>query len=467
MDANKHESNPAIAFVFINSVDNPAEPLPILCYPRSTTQYIFQNSIATMTLANLKPCTSLLTLIITCTWFNAVLPAQEIEIAGRWNAQLASPDGPLRFGLELNQVNERWTGFLINGQERIEVPTVTVKAPAITLSIDHYDSVLKLNFDKSTNQLNGTWKKRRGLNEWVEMPLTATPQPGTNLNSNTQDPTSFIGRWEVDFESSDDPSVAIFEQAKDSHQVCGTFLTTTGDYRFLAGEVVDDRLTLSCFDGAHAFLFSANVKGQGADRILTGKFTSSMNWQENWTAKLNSKAKLPDAFEQTKTTGAAKRLGELSFPDLDGKMTRLDDPKFAGKARIIYVFGSWCPNCHDAASYFAQLEKKYGSKGLSIVGLAFELTGDFKRDAAQVQKYLKRHGSTYPVLVAGINDKADATKRLTILDKVRSYPTTIFLDSEGTVQAVHTGFTGPATGKAYEQLKTKFEKLIEGLLAEA
>ena len=242
---------------------------------------------------------------------------------------------------------------------------------------------------------------------------------------------------------------------------------TTGDYRFLAGNVVNGHLSLSCFDGAHAFLFHANHEGKSDERTLAGKFWSSMNWEEAWTAKINPNAKLPDAFEQTKTTESAKRLGELSFPDLDGKMTRLDDPKFAGKARILYVFGSWCPNCHDAAKYFSELEKKYGDKGLSIVGLAFELTGEFERDAAQVRKYLKRHGSSYPVLVAGVNDKADATKRLTILDKVRSYPTTIFLDSEGTVQAVHTGFTGPATGEEYTKLKNKFENLIKELLAKS
>ena len=153
-------------------------------------------------------------------------------------------------------------------------------------------------------------------------------------------------------------------------------------------------------------------------------------------------------------------LGRLSFPDLDGNPTRLDDPKFAGKIRIIYVFGSWCPNCHDAAEYFASLEKKYGDKGLSILGLAFEMTGDFKRDSEQVKKYLARHGSSYPVLIAGLSDKAKASKSLPILDKVRSYPTTIFLDAKGNVKAIHTGFTGPATGESFTQLKEQFEKLI-------
>ena len=385
----------------------------------------------------------------------------ENEIAGLWEAQLKSPGGELRFNVELVFGNEKkWTGFLINGDERIEIPSVVVKGDSVTLEIDHYDSRIELFFENRKKLLSGTWTKRRGLDEWVKMPFAARRPTKVSVD----EPTEFLGRWEVAFESSSDPSVAVFEKAKDSNEVLGTFLTTTGDYRFLSGNVIDGKLRVSCFDGAHAFLFDAKLTGESEQRTLKGNFWSSKNWHETWTAKLNPDAKLPDAFEQTKLTDAANRLGELSFPDLDGNQMKLNDPKFAGKARIIYVFGSWCPNCHDAANYFSELETKYGDKGLSILGLAFELTGDFERDASQVRKYLKRHGSKYPVLIAGINDKADATKRLTILDKVRSYPTTIFLDSQGKVKAVHTGFAGPATGKDYDELKEKFEKLIEDML---
>ena len=85
----------------------------------------------------------------------------------------------------------------------------------------------------------------------------------------------------------------------------------------------------------------------------------------------------------------------------------------------------------------------------------------FERDAGQVREYLDRHKASYPVLIAGLADKAKASKALPLLDRVRSYPTTIFVDSKGEIRGVHTGFTGPATGKEYEALKKKFEDLIE------
>ena len=61
-------------------------------------------------------------------------------------------------------------------------------------------------------------------------------------------------------------------------------------------------------------------------------------------------------------------------------------------------------------------------------------------------------------------DKDKATASLGLLDKVRAFPTTIFLDAQGQVRAVYTGFSGPATGAAYAQQHTEFVRVIEGLL---
>ena len=203
-----------------------------------------------------------------------------------------------------------------------------------------------------------------------------------------------------------------------------------------------------------------------ADRTLKGDFWSRDSWHDTWTARRDPDAELPDAYLQT-TWNKKVDLAALKFPDLKGKMRSLADPAFAGKARIIEVFGTWCPNCNDAVQYLAALHDKYKNRGLSIVGLAFEHTGDFERDARQVRRFAEHHGATYPMLVAGLSDKELASKAFPLMDRVRSYPTTIFLHADGRVRAVHTGYTGPATGSAYQELRAKFESLIEELLAES
>ena len=375
---------------------------------------------------------------------------------GSWQASIKSPGGMIEFGLDIAKSEGGLNAHLVNGDERIAIPSVVVDGDALKLQIKHYDSEVVIRNDGSNDGLIGTWIKRRGKSEWVEMEFTARPAVELKLESSAD----FLGRWSVKFESSDDPAVAVFKKAKDSHQVRGTFLTTTGDYRFLDGAVTNGELRLSCFDGAHAFLFRGKLNEDGN---IAGDFWSSNTWHESWLATKDDAAKLPDAFEQTSVADKTK-LQQLRFPDLDGNLQRLDDPKFSGKARIIYVFGSWCPNCHDAGDYFSSLNEKYGSRGLSILGLAFELTGEFERDAEQVRKYLARHDSSYPVLIAGLADKAKASESFPLLDRVRSYPTTIFVDRFGQIRAVHTGFTGPATGVEFEQLKEKFEVLIESML---
>ncbi len=156
----------------------------------------------------------------------------------------------------------------------------------------------------------------------------------------------------------------------------------------------------------------------------------------------------------------------MAFPDINGRMQSLGSKSFSGRARIVIIFGSWCPNCHDATAYMIELDKRYRNRGLNIVGLAFELTGNVERDAKQVRTYIERQGVTYPVLIAGTSDKTKASAKLPLIDKLRSYPTTMFFDAKGTLRAVHTGFTGPATGVTYLGQRAKFEAIIESLLAE-
>lgn len=270
---------------------------------------------------------------------------------------------------------------------------------------------------------------------------------------------SFTGRWSVDFSSTDNPAVGVF--TVDADQIAaGTFLTPTGDYRYLAGRVDGDLMRLSTFDGAHAFLFHARMQEDGT---IEGDFWSG-NWHhETWTAVRDDGAALPDAFGQTTVTGVG--VEELAFRDLEGAPTRVVELLDAGgaPARVLYLFGSWCPNCADAGAEMKRLKGKYGDR-LTVVGLAFELTEDFERSARQVGLYLERHEADWPVLIAGLSDKAKASAELPVLDRVRAYPTTVFLDADNQIVAVHTGFSGPATGEAYREQQKAFEGVVEGLI---
>jgi hypothetical protein len=114
-----------------------------------------------------------------------------------------------------------------------------------------------------------------------------------------------------------------------------------------------------------------------------------------------------------------------------------------------------------------ELDARYRDRGLSILVLAFEHTGDHERDAEQVRRFAAHHGIRYPILVAGLSDKGEASRAFPLIDRVRSYPTTIFLNADGEVKAIHQGYTGPATGAANTRLRERYDELIQGLLREA
>ncbi len=400
-------------------------------------------------------------------------------VAGYWLAELKSPGGPLPFGLILQDDGQYFAATIINGPEKIKVPELNFSDGELTLRFPHYDSQIVAKPADDGRSLQGTFAKRRGEGKWSRLDFTAKWHAGEPEDrpkiAHEQLWEKYLGRWSVRFSESSEPAVAVFQETE-SGVPWGTFLTTTGDYRYLSAEVVDPNppskhaaraigdlyLRLSCFDGAHAFLFHGQLNADGA---IEGDFWSSETWHEEWIAERDETAELPNGFQQTKWVDSVP-LADLVFPDLEGNRVSLADEKFAGKARIIEIFGSWCPNCHDAASYLGELDAKFGPRGLTIMGLAFEHTGDFQRDVAQVQSYIDRHEVTYPVLLAGLSDKALASEAFPALDRIRSYPTTIFLHGNGRVRAVYSGFSGPATGKAHEELRAEFEALIEELLTE-
>ena len=74
-----------------------------------------------------------------------------------------------------------------------------------------------------------------------------------------------------------------------------------------------------------------------------------------------------------------------------------------------------------------------------------------------------RFNIDYDFLFAGPSDKEFASESLPMLNRIISFPTLIFLDKDHNVKAIHTGFSGPGTGKYYEQFKLEFEKQIESL----
>ncbi|MDZ4774945.1 MAG: HEAT repeat domain-containing protein [Planctomycetota bacterium] len=397
------------------------------------------------------------------TAFCALAAFAEIT-TGTWSARLDTAAGPLNFQLDIERGASGPTAVVVNGVERIDVP-LTIDDANVVFEFPHYAAKLTARFDATGKTLVGEWSKRAGPDTQRTLPFHAVWTPKYSREAVVTAPDRLpdvSGRWRVTFAKDPDPAVAIFTGGPATRgAVDGTFLTSTGDYRYLAG-TYDENLRIGCFDGAHAFLFVADLKADGS---LAGTFTSGSTWTDTWTAVRDDAAQLPNEFERVQWD-ASYTPGSLAFEDVDGQHVSLGDARFEDRPLVLQITGSWCPNCHDETELLAELDRTYRAKGLAIAALCFELTGERRTDAEAAKRMLARHRADYPALLVGRSDKNLAREALPALSRVFAFPTTVFLHRDGRVRAVHTGFSGPATGAAHVKLRAEFLRLIEELLAE-
>ena len=389
--------------------------------------------------------------------------AQSKLKTGTWRGVLTNSSGnELPFNFEVTDVAGKQHLAIINGAERFKVTDVIQKGDSVFIHMPLFNSDFKLKL--TMNVLKGHWVKHLGDKD-TQMSFTAVAGEDFRFSGKGEKPEYDItGRWSAIFgeESHKDTTVGEFKQT--GSKVTGTFLTTTGDYRYLDGAVTGNKLYLSTFDGGHAFLFTATIKDK--QTLVDGKFYSGISGMDAWNAVRNENAKLPDAYSLTYLKPGYNKV-DFTFPALDGKKVALSDDRFKGKVVIIQIMGSWCPNCMDETSYLVDYYKKYHPKGVEIVGLAYERTTDFAKSVPTVEQLKKRFNITYPILITGYTpNRGDPQKSLPMLADFKGFPTTIIIDKKGDVRKIHTGFSGPGTGEHYAEFTKEFEKLTNDLLAE-
>ncbi|SHJ02554.1 Peroxiredoxin [Hymenobacter daecheongensis DSM 21074] len=404
----------------------------------------------------------------------AAAAADMVLTAGPWRGVLSAQGQEIPFLFDVADADGKPTVTLRNGEERLKLDEITTAGDSTTIRLGVFDAALVVRAD-GADKVKGAWVKYDGK-EPYRVPFAATrgEQKLFKVTAN-QKPVSFDGTWKVTFRGDDGetyPAVGIFKQT--GNDVTGTFLTTTGDYRYLAGQVDGAELKVSTFDGSHGFLFTAHngpkepidITKEYAPNTLFGDFYSGKKGHETWIATPDPNAKLPDANSLTGMKPGQKRL-DFKFPSIyEGGSISPTDPKYKGKVVVLQILGSWCPNCMDETNFLAPWYEKNKSRGVEIIGLGYERTADQKVAAQKLLKMKQRMDIGYDLAVAGIADKDAAAKSLPQLAKVLAFPTTIFLDKKGEVRKIHTGFSGPGTGKYYQEEIADFNKTVDMLLKE-
>ena len=138
------------------------------------------------------------------------------------------------------------------------------------------------------------------------------------------------------------------------------------------------------------------------------------------SANVNGQQSAPTTVQgpQDPPKGSIAPSFELkSIPD--GKKVSLDS--FRGKAVLLNFWATWCGPCKIEMPWLVDLQKKYGSQGLQIVGVAMDDAGD-----KEIADFAHKMGVNYVVLkgTEAVGDKYGGIDRL---------PLTYFLDRNGKV----------------------------------
>jgi thiol-disulfide isomerase/thioredoxin len=404
-----------------------------------------------------------LTILITAlvSW-NAPAP---IFKNGLWRSVLIRPDGKeIVFNFLTKDSAGKKILYVLNAEEKLLVDSIVLKGDSVFIQMPFFESGFKARLDKDGN-LEGLWIKKRGEQEQT-LPFKAVYNQKQRFAAAVKPRFNASGRWAVNFTGRNNQlTEAIGEFKQKGNHLTGTFLTATGDYRFLEGVVSGDSLVLSGFDGGHAFLFTAKLKNDST--ISSGNFYSGVNGLESWVGKKDENASLPDGYQQTVLKEGESKLN-FKFPSLTGELVSINDQQYKNKVVVIQILGSWCPNCMDETGFLSEYYNRNKQKGVEVIGLAYERTADFDKSRSSLSRFEKRFNVQYPILITGVtvSDRQRTEKTLPQLTEIKAFPTSIFIDKKGNVRKIYSGFNGPGTGEHYKAFKKEFDDTINALLAE-
>ncbi len=387
---------------------------------------------------------------------------------GVYDAWLESRGGRVAFTLEVEPGLR--AARVTNGEEVIR-KGARVEGESLVIPFEPYGAELRVRASEVGGELRGEWVRRRKVDEYTTVAFGGVPRAPLPLVR----PIGFTlpERWTIRFaaaEPEDASDVGVFRMMPDG-RVHGTILTTTGDWRYLHGTLgvseAGRRLELSSFSGSGATLIRAEISEDG--RVMRGRSYSGGGEAREFVAHADEGAALPDDFTLTRAVGRPD-FDALAFTDpATGERVSLASFLASGARgpMLIHLFGSWCPNSNDAAELMNEVCAAYAARGLVVVGLAFEGTGDAALDRERVAAFCASHGAAYPVLMAaGETDKKKASALLPFLDRVHAYPTSVLIDRRGRISAIHTGFSGPATGEAQASMRRRVMAEIERIVGE-
>ncbi len=374
---------------------------------------------------------------------------------------------PVQLDLSAPAKNGSITGTFLNGKERSPSTSGTLTGSHLVLHFNSFARTLEGDLHGAT--LDATFSGAR-MKPWpVTLHADREGKPATTFAAGKPNEKSgtINGDWEIEGKSAKGEKAwtmhvepyggngeirAVIQHIDgDSGGLYGRFDAAAGEYR------------VSRFGDFGATIEALKPNPDGTLQVTNVRDPSETNIARRPDEA--RKANLAPPVAPTEHTTLVNPADPLRFsgPNLAGTTVTNTDEQFKGKAVIVAIGGSWCPNCHDEAPVLVDLYNRFHAQGLEVVELSFE-EGDQLKNPERLRAFVTRYNIPYTVLLMGTPD--DLNDRLPQANNLNSWPTSFFIGRDGLVKEIHAGLSGPATGDAYPRLKAEMAAEVEKLLAE-
>lgn len=124
---------------------------------------------------------------------------------------------------------------------------------------------------------------------------------------------------------------------------------------------------------------------------------------------------------------AGSRAPEIELSKLKGGKVKLS--RLRGHPVVVTFWGTWCPPCREEFPELDALYRKHHEAGLEVLAVNQR---DQELSTKDVQAFVDEFAVTFPVLL-------DPRGRSRRNYRLVALPTTVFIDSRGSIREVHSG----------------------------
>lgn len=397
---------------------------------------------------------------------------------GVWRGEFTVDREAIPFNFELKGKDAAGAKFsLINGSRRDHFVVERVSDDELSVPMNTYDAALVFKIVDGKH-IQGEYRdlvpKRKGARN---LPFTAEHGKSWRFVDPAKQAAADVdlnGKWALrqaddaqlrDNNNSNERDnrrnqVGLFKQ--NGTHLSGVIMTSVGDSRELEGTVQGNRFYLSHFSGPSPRLIKGSLDEDGN---LQGSSGSGIYNVARFEGQRDDNVELADPYKLTRLKDGQTRI-DFTFPDLNGQPLSLRDDKYRGKVVIVEVIGTWCPNCTDQTYFLSPWFKQNKHRGVEAIAVAFEQEDSFEYFQKTLGKFKSYFDIQYDIVFGGIADKKVATEKLQGLNYMAAFPTTLLIDRKGEVREIYTGYTGEVTGQYFKDYVTKFNHVLDELIAE-